>query len=91
MHSSQTFHSKSQSAALYLRAVTKSGLDAQSATGFHRLATACASRLYPSVSTGILRAFDHAWLISHFQQMTNPTTFGQTQQGISCIIYPTNH
>jgi hypothetical protein len=75
-----------QPAALYLRAVTKSGLDVQSATVFHRLATACASRLYPSASTEISPACDHAWFISHFQQMTNATMFGQTRQGISCII-----
>src|SRR5215211_3305025 len=85
-HSAQTFHSKSPPAALDPRVATKSALAAQSATVFHRLATACASRLYASVSTGIFRAFDHAWLLSCFQRMTNPTTFSQFQQGISCII-----
>jgi hypothetical protein len=75
-----------QPAALDPLVAIKSELDAQSATVFHRLAIACASRLYLSASTEISLACDHAWFISHFRQMTNTTMFAQTRQGISCII-----
>src|SRR5512139_3075625 len=85
-HSAQAFHLMRQPAALDPLVAIKSELDAQSATVFHRLATACASRLYPSASTEISLACDLAWFISHFRQMTNATMFGQTRQGISCII-----
>ena len=89
--SAPPFRSKSEPAGFYRRVVTRSEPGVQSATAFHRLAAACANRLYPSVSTGISPACDHAWFISHLRQMTNPTMFGHTRQGISCIIYPTNH
>jgi hypothetical protein len=74
--SAQTFRSTSQPADCFRRVVTRSEPDAQSATLFSHLATACANRLYPSVLTEISLACDHAWFISHFRQMTNPTTFG---------------
>jgi hypothetical protein len=85
-HSVRTFRSKNLPAAFYPRVVTRSERGAQFATVFAPLAAACASRLYASVSTGIFRAFDHAWLLSCFQQMTNPTPFAQFWQEISCII-----
>ena len=85
-HSAQAFHPMRQPAALGPLFAIKSALDAQPATVFHRLATACASRLYPSASTEISLACDLAWFISHSRQMTNPTMFGQTRQGISCIF-----
>jgi hypothetical protein len=86
MHFAQAFHPMRQPAALGPLVAIKSELDAQSATVFHRLATACASRLYPSASTETSLACDLAWFISHSRQMTNATMFGQTRQGISCII-----
>jgi hypothetical protein len=75
-----------QPVALDPHVATKFALDAQSATVFYRLSAAYANRLYPSASTEISPACDHAWFISLFQQMTNPTMYSQTRQGISCII-----
>src|SRR5215208_192991 len=72
----RTLHSKSQPAAFYPRVVTRSELGVQSAKVFSHLAATCASRLYPSASTEISPAFDHAWFISNFRQMTNPTMCG---------------
>jgi hypothetical protein len=86
MHFAQAFHPMYQPVALGPLVAIKPVLDAQSATVFYRLATACASRLYRSASTEISLACDHAWFISHFRQMSNATMFGQTRQGISCII-----
>jgi hypothetical protein len=74
--SARTFYLKSQPAALYRLAATRSEPDAQFATVFRHLAATSVSRLYPTVSTGIFPAFDHAYVISYERQMTNPITFG---------------
>jgi hypothetical protein len=56
----RTFRSKSLPAVFYPLVATRSELGAQFATAFYRLAAACVSRFYPSVSTEISLAFDLA-------------------------------
>jgi hypothetical protein len=82
----RTLHSKSRPAAFYPLVVTRSELGVQSAKVFSHLAATCASRLYPSASTEISLAFDHAWFFSHFRQMTNPTTCVETALSLVTVV-----